>query len=95
MEAEYIKGKHYAHQETVKNLKFRAVHWEDGDGGMFQALRIEIEGLFEAVSCEMTIWPSADELRRLASMFSAAADDIEAHAAFIKARDEAKAGEAA
>lgn len=95
MEKKYVKGEQYHHLEAVQFLVFKAVHWELDSGEVQALLKVGIEGNFDAVSGGMSVCPTADELRRLAAMFAAAADDLDAHAAFIKARDEAKAGEGA
>ncbi len=94
MENKYIKGHHYTQKETVHSLEFRLSHWED-DEKLNHILQIGVDGGLSKATTSTYLYPSVDELRRLSAMFSAAADDLEAHAAFIKARDEAKAGEAA
>lgn len=94
MEAEYSKDRHYVCEETIKSLQFRHSHWED-DGELHHILQIYIEGGKSKATSSMHFYPSPDELRRLSAMFAEAADGMEAHAASIKARDEAKAGEAA
>lgn len=93
MEAEYIKDRHYVCEETIKSLQFRHSHWED-DGELHHILQMYVVGGKSKTTSSMHMYPSPDELRRLSAMFATAADDLEAHAAFIKARDEAKAGEA-
>lgn len=95
MEAEYIKGAHYFLKEKVCAYEAEVTHWESKDGGLTSLFTFGVARLAEKGCVEMRCYPTADELRRLSSMFATAADDLEAHAAFIKARDEAKAGESA
>lgn len=93
MEKQFQREEHYATEMTVCGVDFRVSHWEKPDGELVAYFGLKVGGS-KAVS-DMGIWPSAEELRNVAHMLAAAADDIEAHAAFIKAWDEAKAGEAA
>jgi len=90
MEKQFQREESYATEITVCGVDFRVSHWEKPDGELVAYFGAMVGGL-----SNIGIWPSAEELRNLAHMLAAAAYDIEAHAAFIKARDEAKAGEAA